>query len=88
MSAPDPYAPFYAQFLTEYPDALSGVKYVTLPGGTQPEMMLNTPTMTRFVLWAVDKGYVTRPERVPELLGALSRVAAEQRAAHEGQPDA
>jgi hypothetical protein len=73
----DPYAAFYAAFLTEHPDALAGVKMRTLPGGTEPQMMMTTATMTRFILWALDKGYVTRPELTPEVLGLLSRISAE-----------
>jgi hypothetical protein len=82
MATDDPYAPFYAKFLEDHPDALSGVEYRTIPGGTEPEMVMTMETMTRFVLWALRHGYVTRPERVPELLGALARAAEALRARH------
>jgi hypothetical protein len=80
MATDDPYAPFYAKFLEDHPDARRGVAYRTIPGSTEPEVVMTMETMTRFIAWALSRGYVTRPERVPELLGALSRVAEEVRA--------
>jgi hypothetical protein len=48
--------------------------------------MMNGPTVARFVLWALDKGYLGRPELVPEFLGLLSRAAAEHPRRHDLQP--
>jgi hypothetical protein len=47
------------------------VKYRQLAEGDEPEMGLSTTAMQAFLTWALDNGFVGKPELVPEYLDQL-----------------
>jgi hypothetical protein len=66
---PDPYGAFYAAFLKDHPEELAGVQMVTIEG--EPQLMMNTTTLRRFITWALGMGLVTN---VDKALGMLEGI--------------
>jgi hypothetical protein len=70
-------------FLDEQPQWLDhDVAYRQWPGSDEPEMALSTIAIKAFIAWALDKGVVKKPERVPEWLKLMDRLP-QMYAAHE-----
>jgi hypothetical protein len=58
------------------------VTYRQWPGSDEPEMGLSITALNAFIAWSLDKGFVGKPERVPEWLGLIERLP-HMYAAHE-----
>ena len=71
---PDPYGAFYAAFLKEHPEELAGVRMVTIEG--QPQLMMNTTTLRRFIAWALGMGLVTNVDKALGMLEDISTLDA------------
>jgi hypothetical protein len=70
-------------FLEEQPHWLDhDVAYRQFPGSDEPEMGLSRTAMKAFIAWALAKGFVGKPERVPAWLEFLNRLP-QMHAAHE-----
>ncbi len=73
-SQPEPYADALAAFFRAHPEALAGVKYVTLtPGGT-PEMSMNSETIRLFVRWGEEAGWIKDREKIRRFLHFVTQI--------------
>ena len=62
-------------FLDEQPRWLiDGVKFLRSPDQDEPALGLSTDAMKAFIAWAMEKGIVGRPERIPTLLAMLDQL--------------
>ena len=66
-------------FFDEQPRWLmKDVQFIRLAGEDEPAISLSMEAMRAFVAWAMAKGIVRRPERVPEFLALLDRLDHER----------
>jgi hypothetical protein len=73
------YARLYAAFFQEHPEMLTEVRYVPMPDGDEPELVMNTPAVRCFLDWGVARAYFTDLTRIAALRKALQSI-------EQGQP--
>ena len=73
------YARLYAAFFQEHPEMLTEVRYVPMPDGDEPELVMSTLAVRCFLDWAVAQAYFTDMPRIAALRKALQSV-------EQGQP--
>jgi len=73
------YARLYAAFFQEYPEMLTEVRYVPMPDGDEPALVMSTPAVRCLLDWGVAQAYLTDMPRIAALRKALQSV-------EQGQP--
>ena len=73
------YLRLYAAFFQEHPEMLTEVRYVTMPDGDEPELVMNTPAVRCLLDWGVAQAYFTDMPRIAALRKALHSI-------EQGQP--
>jgi len=73
------YARFYAAFFQEHPEMLTEVRYIPMPDGEEPELVLSIPAVRCLLAWGVAQAYFTDMPRLAALRKALQSI-------EQGQP--
>jgi hypothetical protein len=73
------YARLYAAFFQEHPEMLTEVRYIPMPDGDEPEVVLSIPAVHCLLDWGVAQAYFTDMPRIAALRQALQSV-------EQGQP--
>jgi hypothetical protein len=73
------YARLYAAFFQAHPEMLTEVRYVPMPDGEEPELVLSIPAVRCLLDWGVAQAYLTDMPRIAALRKALQSV-------EQGQP--
>ena len=73
------YARLYAAFFQAHPEMLTEVRYVPMPDGDEPELVMNTPAVRCLLDWGVARAYFTDMTRIAALRKALQAI-------EQGQP--
>ena len=58
------YARLYAAFFQEHPEMLTEVRYVPLPDGEEPELVMSIPAARCLLDWGVEQAYFTDVPRI------------------------
>jgi hypothetical protein len=73
------YARLYTTFFQEHPEMLTEVRYVPMPDGEAPELIMRIPAVRGLLDWGVAQGYFTDMTRIAALRKTLQSV-------EQGQP--
>jgi hypothetical protein len=73
------YARLCAACFQEHPEMLTEVRYVPMPDGDEPELVMSTPAVCCLLDWGVVQAYFTDMPRIAALRKALQSI-------EQGQP--
>jgi hypothetical protein len=73
------YARLYAAFFQAHPEMLTEVRYIPMPDGEEPALVLSIPAVRCVLDWGVAQAYFTNMPRIAALRKALQSI-------EQGQP--